>query len=122
MNLEKTLTAEKNIQAIIDEDRKINREKDGRIYLGFSDCASLIAVGCDEKGVISGVIDFGEDSEYYTYILENNDKVPDWYKKVWECSYWLKIYDDTTLRFSQRAKKFEIYRYDDTDIAIKIYK
>ena len=120
--LSSILTAEKNIEETIKNDRIINREKDGQIYLGFSDCAALIAVGCDEKGVTSKVIEFGADSEYYAYILENNDNIPDWYKKVWECSYWLKIYDDKTLRFSKRAKKFEIYRYDDTDIAIKIYK
>lgn len=103
------------------QEKEINKEEDGTIYLGFSDCASLIAVGCDEKGVISEVIDFGEDSDYYAKILGDDDKVPDGYKKVWECSYWLSIYDDKTLRFSQRAKKFEIYRSGDISIIIKKY-
>lgn len=103
------------------QEKEINKEEDGQIYLGFSDYASLIAVGCGEKGVISEFIDFGEDNDYYASVLDGDDKVPDWFKKVWECEYWLKIYDDTTLRFSQRAKKFEIYRSGDTDIIIKKY-
>lgn len=103
------------------QEKEINKEEGGQIYLGFSDCASLIAVGCDEKGVKSEVIDFGEDNDYSARILDDDDKVVDGYKKVWECEYWLKIYDDKTLRFSQRAKKFEIYRSGDTDIIIKKY-
>lgn len=115
------LLSERQKTKVQEKEKEINKEEDGQIYLGFSDCASLIAVGCDEKGVKSEVIDFGEDNDYSARILDDDDKVVDGYKKVWECEYWLKIYDDKTLRFSQRAKKFEIYRSGDTDIIIKKY-
>ena len=89
------------------------------VYIGSSDVATLIAVGCGDKGIKAEPIVFGEDGDYGAFICGKETEIPDYYHKVFECDYWLKIHDDTACIFdtdhfdgeAERAyQHFTIYR------------
>jgi hypothetical protein len=71
-------------------------------YIGGSDVAALILVGCKEHGIHTDVLHFGEDNSYNAYIVDELAIIPDRYKLVHEFSSWMKIYDDDSM-----VKKFE---------------
>lgn len=80
-------------------------------YLGDSDIACLILVGCSEKdGLQLDTLDFEEDGSYYAYIVDENARIGEHYTKVAEFYHWLKIYDDFGLTFRVNAKKVIIYQ------------
>ena len=59
-------------------------------YIGSSDYSSLILVGC-ENGVKTFALNFGEDSNYYAYIVDNKAHIGSHYMKVAEFTAWLKM-------------------------------
>lgn len=80
-----------------------------------SDIATVIAAGCPLEGNDLAVkpLSMGEDGEYSVMVMTGDDikqgipgdnpQYPK-YKKVFECKYWLKIYDDYGLSFYSLAK------------------
>lgn len=82
---------------------KIEFPKDHRccpkVNIGDSDIATLIAVGCGKEKLNVAAIDYGGDGSYTAYLCGKDTKVPEYYKKVFECNHWLKIYDDSGLEF-----------------------
>ena len=84
-------------------------------YIGSSDIASLVMVGCREgEGVKTELLRFCEDGCYNAYIVFQTDKdeinIENHYKKVATFNHWLKIYDDDGKTFYKHAKEFNIYR------------
>ena len=55
-------------------------------------------------------LSFGQDGLYSAYIVDETCIIPEHYKLVIECDYWLKIYDDEKLTFYDKGKKFKVYR------------
>lgn len=101
-----------------------------KIDLGYSDIATLIAVGCgqwdDERHscLKIGEIGYGGDNIYDAYLVTDKDaEIGSHYEKVFECDSWLKIYDDDTCVFRSNYKfnRFEIYRAADFGTIIKCW-
>lgn len=92
------------------KDMKSYKEFEKR-YIGTSDIATLILVGCGENGLNLQELHFGEDNSYQAYICtENNVEIGEHYKKVSEFSHWLKIYDDEEKVIEFNADKITVYR------------
>ena len=90
-------------------------------FIGVSDYATLILVGCDKNGLKTEQLHFGEDGWYSAYIVEGADVIIDsHYEKVATFNHWLKIYDDTARTFCEHAKEFNIYRAGDFGCIIQI--
>jgi len=79
-------------------------------YIGCSDIASLILVGCDENGLSLKELHFGQDSTYHAYILKGEVEIGGHYHKVCEFETWLKIYDDFGLVTTFKSEKIIVYR------------
>ena len=87
-----------------------------KIYIGCSDVANLIMVGCkkDESGndigMVPELLSFGEDNCYYAYYVEGSDvEIGTHYRKVSSFEHWLRIYDDEKMTFNHYGN-FNIYR------------
>lgn len=79
-------------------------------YIGCSDIAALILAGPTSDGVSPKMLNFGEDGTYYAYMVDQEDvEIPDHYKLVYECQYWLKIYDDDGLAKEINARNIKVY-------------
>lgn len=109
-----------------------------KIDLGYSDIATLIAVGTmswDELREKSkndpacsclkiGEVGYGGDNIYDAYLVtDKNVEIGAHYEKVFECESWLKIYDDDTCVFKSDYKynHFEIYRAANYGTIIKCW-
>ena len=75
--------------------------KDICVSLGGSDIATLIMVGMttENRPVTKSHLDmkelnFGEDGEYFTWLIDGDTDVPNHYTLAAEFKNWLKIYDD----------------------------
>lgn len=80
-------------------------------YIGCSDIAALVMVGCGKGGVCAEMLRFGEDGGYDAYVVTDADVViPEHYSKVASFSYWVKIYDDEGLKFKAEGKEINVYR------------
>ena len=93
-----------------------------QIYIGASDIAALILVGCyKEEGLKTQVLNFGEDSNYKAYIVTDAEAViGNHYEKVTSFNHWLKIYDDDGKTYEVRAKEINIYRAGNFGCIIQI--
>ena len=91
-------------------------------YIGESDIATLILVGCrGEEGLKTEQLHFGEDGCYRAYIITEPDVViGSHYKKAATFNHWLKIYDDDEKTFEKHAKEINIYRAGDFGCIIQI--
>ena len=78
--------------------------------IGDSDIAALIMVGCNEEGLKSQPLNFGEDGDYSAYIVDKTAEIGSHYKKVAEFSDWLKIYDDDGLCCKFSGGKINVFR------------
>lgn len=76
------------------------------ISLGGSDIARLTLTSPEGADILK----FGMDSSYNAYLVPIETEIPDYYKKVFSCTDWLKIFDDTRLTFRLDAKRINIYR------------
>ncbi len=89
-----------------------------QIYIGGSDIASLVLVGCkttengEALGAFAELLHFGEDGEYHAYYSNEPCIIGEHYKKVTSFDSWLKIYDDTDRTFYEYGS-FNIYRSGD---------
>lgn len=98
-----------------------------KIRIGSSDYCSLIAVGCGEDDLKTAVIHYVEDGDYKAYVCGEETEVPPYYKKVFECAAWLKIYDDYGITFDSidnysDFNHFAIYRSGSYGTIIKMWK
>lgn len=85
--------------------------KDRVLSLGFSDYATLVAVGFEsEKGIKSELIKYGGDSSYKAYVVNENVEIPKHYKLVVSFDKWVKVYNDVGLVLDVLADKINIYR------------
>lgn len=85
--------------------------------IGGSDIASLIVRGgCEAPQAIN----FAGDDAYSAYIVDENAEIGDHYKKVYECTCWISIYDDTGLKFHRYAKEIKIYRAGDFGAIVQL--
>lgn len=82
-------------------------------FIGASDIAALILVGCDENGLKTSTLDFGEDGSYMAYVVDEDAELGAHYKKVADFKHWLKIYDDDELTYRVNAQEINIYRAGD---------
>lgn len=89
-------------------------------YIGSSDIASLILVGCDEKGLSLKELHFGQDASYSAYIVEGEAEIGSHYHKVAEFESWMKIYDDEELVKSFKGNKIIVYRAAEMGCIIQI--
>lgn len=81
-------------------------------YIGSSDIASLILVGCYKNlGLVMKPLHFGEDVEIGSH-----------YEKIATFNSWLKIYDDEELTFDVSAKEINIFRAGEYGCIIQIIK
>ncbi len=95
-----------------------------RIYLGYSDIASLTIVGPrdfkdDQMGSLAESLYFGIDGDYYAYIVDGDAEIGGHYKLVQTCEVWMKVYDDEGLVKTFRAPKINIYRAGDAGCIIQ---
>lgn len=51
-------------------------------FIGSSDIAALILVGCDENGLKTSTLDFGEDGSYMAYVVDEDAEIGAHYKKL----------------------------------------
>lgn len=86
--------------------------------IGASDIASLILSSPEKVEYIN----FGEDGLYSAYIVDEKAEIGSHYKKVFECEYWLKIYDDFDLTLSLHGSKINVYRAGNFGCIIQIFK
>lgn len=98
-------------------DYKMKHYKDyDKNYIGESDIARLIL---SYPGGVQA-LNFGEDGEYYAYIIDGDTIIGDHYKKVLQASTWLEIYDDTGLIRKFKGNRINIYRAGDFGCIIQI--
>lgn len=91
-------------------------------YIGFSDIASLILVGCGENGLKLQELHFGGDGTYKAYVVKEKDvEIGEHYKKVADFSSWLKIYDDEGLSYRVDADYIVVYRAAEMGCIIHAY-
>lgn len=89
-----------------------------KIYIGGSDIACLVLVGCkvNEKGESLGafteLLHFGEDGSYTAYYVREPCEIGEHYKKVASFNGWLRIYSDFDRTFNEYGD-FNIYRAGD---------
>jgi hypothetical protein len=93
-----------------------------KTFIGISDIASLILVGCNDDGVKTELLSFNQDGRYQAYIIDENTTVGEHYKKVTTFNHWLKIYDDTGLTFYEWAKEINLYRAGEMGCIIQLIK
>ena len=90
--------------------------KDYSQSLGFSDIANLTLRVADK----SIILQFGEDGEYKTYVIDQETEVPSHYHLVDEGSHWLKIYDDEKLVGYFVADDIKVYRAGERGCLIQL--
>ena len=94
------------------------------IYIGGSDVASLIMMGLKETGRTLEFLNFGEDGEYYAYIVSRKENEPveigEHYKKVATFTNWLKIYDDYESTLDIKGKVINVYRAGEFGCIIEV--
>lgn len=93
-------------------------------HIGSSDVASLIMIGIKETGRSLEFLNFGEDGDYYAYIIyrkENESvEIGNHYKKVVTFTNWLKIYDDCKCTFKTEGKEINVYRAGEFGCIIEV--
>ena len=96
----------------------------GKQYIGSSDIASLILVGCNKnkKELQLKELHFGGDGSYRAYIVYGNAEIGKHYKKVEEFNSWLKIYDDEELVREFNGEKIIVYRAAEMGCIIQVIK
>lgn len=83
-------------------------------HIGSSDVASLIMMGIKETGRSLEFLNFGEDGDYYAYLIKRKSNEPveigSHYKLVTTFSSWLRIYDDYKCTVILYGKEINVYR------------
>lgn len=90
-------------------------------FIGESDVAALIMVGCrGSSGLVTEPLYFGADNSYYAYIIDEQTAVPEHYSKVAEFNHWFKIYDDQRLTTKIVADVIEVYQAGNFGVLIRV--
>lgn len=89
-----------------------------REFLGYSDMADLLLRFPDKVEHLH----FEEDGSYKTFIITEETEVPEDYKMVASGTYWLKVYDDTSMTLDIQAPKIEVYQKGQRACLIKVSK
>lgn len=88
-----------------------NYKEYNKTWIGESDVAALILVGCGEDGMLqSTVLKFGGDDAYLAYVVDEEASIGSHYKKVAEFWSWMSIYDDSERTARFKAQKICVYR------------
>lgn len=97
-------------------------DKFQKAYIGESDIATLIFVGCGQGDLIAKPIHFGEDGDYYAYMVNGKDVfIGEHYRLEQEFSHWVRIYDDTMLVKEIEAEHIKVYRAGSFGCIIQYY-
>lgn len=77
-----------------------------------SDIATLILAGMGNEKILLKGLGMESDGLYFLRVCDQDVEIPDYYKKVFECRNWLKIYDDHKLAYDSNYdhNRFEVYR------------
>lgn len=77
-----------------------------------SDIATLILAGMGNEKILLKGLGMESDGLYFLRVCDQDVEIPDYYKKVWECRCWLKIYDDHGLAYflNNEYNRFEVYQ------------
>lgn len=92
-----------------------------KIHLGASDIASLILRTPGQMEALN----FGEDGDYWAYLVDEEAEISEYYEKVFTANYWLKIYDDEALTFNKHIfdnEEIVVYRAGSFGCIIQIRK
>ena len=81
-----------------------------KVYIGDSDIATLILVGCGDDGVKAIPLHFGEDANYQAYIVDEQASIGEHYELKAEFDTWMKVYDDHSFVREFVARKIKVYR------------
>lgn len=93
-----------------------------KVRIGCSDIATLILVGCEENGIKTEQLHFGEDGSYEAYVIEGDADIGEHYRKVAAFSHWMKIYDDEVKTFDVIAKEVNVYRAGEFGCIIQVIR
>ena len=94
-----------------------------KIYIGDSDCAFLTLVGVKENhGAASSILNYGEDGDYYAYLVDEDTEIPESYEYIDHFVSWLKIYDDNGLTAEFSGKMIAVYRRGMRGTIIQVFK
>jgi len=96
-----------------------------KTYIGSSDVAALILVGCTKDvGLTTHILKFSCDDAYDAKIAGNKDTIPEGYNLEATFNYWVKIYDDCEMVCCFDAETIEVYQNieDSEDVIIKLIK
>lgn len=99
-----------------------NYKENGKQFIGSSDIAALILVGCGESGAKTTMLHFGSDGSYSAYVVDQDTEIPEHYKLVCEFEGWLKIYDDEEMTFRANADHIKVYRAAEMGCIIQVIK
>ena len=95
--------------------------RDNKQYIGTSDVAAVIFVGCTDTGLKSEIVHMGEDDSYLAYIVNDPEiPIPDHYTLTYTFKAWLSIYDDNELANQFKADTIQIYRAGQRGIIIRL--
>lgn len=86
----------------------------GKEYIGSSDIATLILVGCrddndTEEGLKIKELRFGGDGAYTAYIVDETAEIGKHYQLLDTFYYWLKVYDDNQVTFEVFCDWAKVY-------------
>lgn len=91
-----------------------------KIYLGESNIASVVMVGCQPQGGAKAeLLRFGEGGSYTAYFVTKDIPITEHYEKVFEFRSRLAIYDDKNYIGVVKAEKIEVYRAGEFGCVIK---
>ena len=93
--------------------------KENIIHLGSSDIASLLLRPCYGQPV---ELKLGGDGSYKAYVVEDENLIPEHYKKEFEFSKWLWVYDDNKKVAELTGEKIGVYRSGDFGILFCLEK
>lgn len=92
-----------------------------KVFIGFSDIASLTLRGCSEEGeLLLQNLKFGGDGTYHAYFIKGNAIIGDHYEKVGEFHHWLEIFDDESKTMSLRGDTINVFRAGDYGCIIQV--
>ena len=91
-------------------------------YIGLSDIASLILVGCGEDGLVLHELHFGQDDSYHAYIVDGDAEIGQHYHLEASFQSWLKVYDDAELVKEFDGSEINVYRSGMMGCIIQVIK
>ena len=91
-----------------------------KTYIGDSDIAALVLVGCDKTDVVARMLNFGEDGTYKAYVDDSDTEIGNHYNKICSFNHWLKIYDDDGCTAEFKADLIIVYRAGEMGCIIQL--